>query len=103
MPGADCLVRLRLDARRDPDEDAADAGRGGPLRLVERVEDDERAGGAAARSSSSDLLLPCTSSRSPAIPAACANASSPRVETSAPSPSSASSRIRATFGNAFVP
>ena len=104
VAGADRLVRLRLDSRRDADENAADARGGSAPGLVERVEDDERAGpAAAARSSSSDLLFPCTSRRSPAMPARRANASSPSVETSAPSPSSASRRISATLGNAFVP
>ena len=37
------------------------------------------------------------------MPAACANRSSPSVDTSAPIPSSARMRISATFGNAFVP
>ena len=58
---------------------------------------------AAAASSSSDLLLPCTTSRSPSTPARWAKRSSPSVETSAPRPSSASSRRIATFGNALVP
>ena len=58
---------------------------------------------AAAASSSSDLLFPCTTMFSPAIPAASANRSSPSVETSAPIPSSARIRMIATFGNAFVP
>ena len=44
MAGADRLVRLRLDSRRDADDDAADAGGGRAPGLVERVEDDERAG-----------------------------------------------------------
>ena len=103
MAGADRLVRLGLDARRDADEDPAHAGGGGARRLVERVEDDERLGAGRGASSSSDLLFPWTTSRSPGIPARRAKASSPSVETSAPSPSSASSRISATFGNAFVP
>ena len=57
----------------------------------------------AAASSASSLLLPWTTSASPSIPACCAKRSSPSVETSAPSPSSASRRITETFGNAFVP
>ena len=44
VAGADRLVRLCLDARRDADEHAANAGGGSPFGLVERVEDDERAG-----------------------------------------------------------
>ena len=57
----------------------------------------------AAASSASSLLLPWTTSASPPMPACCAKRSSPSVETSAPSPSSASRRITETFGNAFVP
>ena len=58
---------------------------------------------AAAASSSSDLLLPWTTIRSAGTSAACANRSSPSVETSAPIPSSARSRMIAAFGNAFAP
>jgi hypothetical protein len=56
---------------------------------------------AAARSSSSLLLFPCTTMRSPGRPASSANLSSPRVETSAPKPCSASRRSTATFGSAL--
>ncbi len=58
---------------------------------------------AAACSSSSDLLLPWKTSADDGTPAACAQASSPTVETSAPIPSSTRIRITAAFGNAFVP
>ena len=58
---------------------------------------------AAPRNSSSDLLFPCTIRFGPSIPAFLAYASSPREATSAPKPSSASRRMIATFGNAFVP
>src|SRR5581483_5717561 len=58
---------------------------------------------AARRSSSSDLLLPCTTMREGGTPAWRANSSSPSVDTSAPSPSAANSRRRATFGKAFEP
>ena len=44
VPGANRLVRLRFDPRRDADEDATHAGGGSACRLVGRVEDDERAG-----------------------------------------------------------
>ena len=81
---------------------AADRARA--LELVERVEHDQRAHARPrARSSSSSLLLPWMTSRSPGMPARSANSSSPTVETSAPRPSSASSRSTATDGNAFVP
>ena len=61
-----------------------------PLDLVEGVDDDPPdpgvEGGATARRR--DLLLPCSSSRSPGKPACSATASSPPVQTSRPSPSS---------------
>ena len=58
---------------------------------------------AAAASSSSDLLFPCTTSTEGEMPAACANRSSPSVDTSAPIPSSARMRISATFGKRLRP
>ena len=58
---------------------------------------------AAAASSSSDLLFPWTTVADDGTPAACAYRSSPSVDTSAPMPSSTSSRMIAAFGNAFVP
>ncbi len=43
VAGADRLVRLGLDARRDAHEHPADAGLGSARRLVERVDRDQRA------------------------------------------------------------
>ena len=42
VTGADRLVRVRVDAERDPHEDAPDAGARGQLRLVGRVDHDRR-------------------------------------------------------------
>ena len=97
----DRIVGVGVDPGRDAHEHAPPAAR--PLDVVQRVDDEEPTPAAAARAiSSSDLLLPWNTIRSPAMPARIANSSSPSVETSAPSPSSAKSRSSATFGNALT-
>ena len=57
---------------------------------------------AARCSSSSDLLFPCMTIRAGGISAFTAYASSPSVETSAPSPSSAQRRRSSRLGKAFT-
>ena len=56
----------------------------------------------AAASSATDLLLPCSSIRSPGNPARTATASSPPVHTSRPSPSSSTQRATAVQRNALA-
>ena len=61
VAGADRLVRVGLDPGRDADQRPRDAGRAGPLDLLERVDDDERAGlRGRLRAPRRDLLLPWT-------------------------------------------
>ena len=85
------------------DEHAPHAGRRGPLRLVERVEHDEAHLGLGRRAELLVALVVAVHDDPLARRSrrARAKASSPSVETSAPKPSSASSRRSATFGNAF--
>ena len=103
VAGHDRLVRVRVDAEGHPDETPLDACGCRELRLVRSVEDHRSALGRGSRRNSSSLLFPCTTSSAPVSPAARANASSPAVATSAPTPSSWRRRSSATFGNAFVP
>ena len=104
MAGADRLVRLGLDAGRHADEHAPHARGGRALRLVERVEDDERArlGGRAQLLVGLVVAVDERAARRRSRRAGRRRARRAST-TSAPSPSSASSRITATFGNAFVP
>jgi len=53
MRGSDRLVRVGLDPWRDADQHARNAGRTGPVDLLERVEHDER----AVRTGLSELLV----------------------------------------------
>ena len=99
----DGLVRVGVDPRRDPDERAAHARGAGPLDLLERVEHDEPAGGGGGAQLLVGLVVAVNDEPLARDAGAFREASSPSVETSAPSPSSARSRSTATFGNAFVP
>jgi hypothetical protein len=101
--GPDRRMGICVDAGRDVHEHRSDTGGGSPLDLVERVEHDEACpASAAARSSSSLLLFPVDDDVPPGISARSATSSSPRVETSAPKPSSENSRRSATLGNALT-
>ena len=105
VAGADVLVRVGLDARRDADQRAR---RRRPSRARSTSSSESTTTSAPASAAARELLVGLVvavhdeplagDARRPA-----ANRSSPSVETSAPMPSSASSRSSATFGNAFVP
>ena len=99
--GGDELVGVRLDADGDPHHHRrahAELGRdrGDPVDLVERVDDDPADAGLQRRPiSASLLLLPCKPIRSAGNPARSATASSPPVQMSRLSPSSATQRATA--------
>ena len=91
---ADRLVRIRVDTERDPDESALarrPRQRARPRR-ARRAPRPWRPTQAACARNAVSLLLPWTTSSSPVRPAARANASSPAEATSAPTPSSRSTR-----------
>ena len=104
VAGADRLVRLSFDPGRDTREHPFDAGGARPFELLDRIEDHVRR--ARLRRGAQllvRLVVAVDDEPLGGTPAASANRSSPSVDTSAPIPSSARSRMTATFGNAFVP
>ena len=96
-------MRVRLDAGRHADEHAPHAGRGGPRRLVERVEHDERARLGRRAQLLVRLVVAVHDEPLALEPGRARERELAERRDVGAEPSSASSRSSATFGNAFVP
>ena len=100
----DRVVRVGVDARRDAHEHAPHAGGAARSTSSGASSTTSQASGLGRRRAAPRPTCCCRATTicvGGRCPARSANASSPSVDTSAPSPSSASRRRTATFGNAF--